>query len=131
MGILDRILAVFRSDSLSVSTDLDSDTASPGDRIEAAVDLSAGDERQRVEAVRLTVEAYDPERDEGETVVDHAVTGGLTIEPGEKRTVTTAFDLPEDTPVHPESSMMVLTLVETGGELREKDMSVLHFEEPP
>ncbi|MFC7165058.1 sporulation protein [Halospeciosus flavus] len=96
-----KILASIGIGNATVDTVLPSTTVTPGETVEAEVQITGGNAEQDVGAIRFELETR-AKTDDGYTEVDidrFTLTESLTIEPDAEETRTVDIDVPYETPV--------------------------------
>ncbi|WP_435129185.1 sporulation protein [Halobaculum sp. D14] len=97
-----KVLASVGIGNATVDTVLETTSVSPGDTVDARIEIDGGDAEQEVGAVRLELETEFLTEDEGYRDADlrtYTLSEGFTIEPGEERTIGTQLDVPYETPL--------------------------------
>jgi sporulation-control protein len=96
-----KILASIGIGSATVDTVLPSTTVTPGETVDAEINISGGSAEQEISSIDLEIETQYA-TDEGYTqgLVDRLrLSDGFTIEPGQEETRTTPIDIPYHTPI--------------------------------
>jgi sporulation-control protein len=96
-----KILASIGIGSATVDTVLPSTSVTPGETVDAEINISGGSAEQEISSIDLEIETQYA-TDEGRTrgLVDRLrLSDGFTIEPGQEETRTTPIDIPYHTPI--------------------------------
>lgn len=96
-----KILASIGIGSATVDTILPSTTVSPGETIDAEINISGGSAEQEISSIDLEIETrYETEEGYAEGTIDRlGLSDGFTIEPGQDEIRTTSIEIPYHTPV--------------------------------
>ncbi|WP_248908738.1 sporulation protein [Halocatena marina] len=96
-----KILASIGIGSATVDTVLPSTTVTPGETIDAEINISGGNAEQDISAIDLEIETrYETEEGYAEGTIDRLrLSDGFTIRPGQDEIRTTSIEIPYNTPV--------------------------------